>query len=279
MAASAGGLPRFRVADTRSPVHSLLFLGTGPGTPVRGRFCSSCLVQCGEVSLLVDAGEPCSQRLVEEGTDVAQIDAVLITHGHSDHTGGLPMLLQSAWLAPRTRALPVYLPGELIAPLRAWLEAVYLPDALLGFPVEWRAWREGEKAIPARGVEVSVFPTSHLDKLRKRLAPAAAGKFEVFGLDLRCAGKRIVFSSDLGSPHDLLPALTASCDVLVCELSHFRPSELYEVLCDRPIGTLVFNHLATELNGRENEVVAAARKALPQIARILAVRDGERVEF
>ena len=260
-------------------MHSLLFLGTGPGTPLRGRFCSSCLVQCGDVSLLVDAGEPCSQRLVEEGFDVAQVDAVLITHGHSDHTGGLPMLLQSAWLAPRTRLLPVYLPGELIAPLRAWLEAVYLPASLLGFPLEWRAWRKGERVVPAPGVEVSVFPTSHLDNLHKRLAPVATGNFEVFGLDLRCAGKRIVFSSDLGSPADLLPVLTESCDVLVCELSHFQPSELYQVLRDRQIGTLVFNHLATELNGRENEVVAAARKALPQIARILVVRDGERVEF
>ena len=257
---------------------SLLFLGTGPGTPVRGRFCSSCLVQCGDVSLLVDAGEPCSQRLVEEGIDVAQIDAVLITHGHSDHTGGFPMLLQSAWLAPRTRALPVYLPAELIGPLRAWLEAVYLPDALLGFAVEWRAWHEGERVVPATGVEVSLFPTSHLDNLRQRLDPAA-GKFEVFGLDLRWAGKRIVFSSDLGSPGDILPALADPCDVLVCELSHFRPPELHDVLRGRPIGTLVFNHLAPELNGREKELVASARDALPQIGRILAVLDGERVQF
>lgn len=279
MAASAGGLPRVRVVDTGKTVHSLLFLGTGPGTPVRGRFFSSCLVQCGDVSLLIDAGEPCSQRLVEAGIDVAEIGAVLITHGHSDHTGGLPMLLQSAWLAPRTQPLPVYLPAELIAPLRAWLEAVYLPASLLGFPLEWRAWRKGEKAIPAPGVEVSVFPTSHLDNLRKRLAPAAAEKFEVFGLDLRSAGKRIVFSSDLGSPADLLPVLTDPCDVLVCELSHFRPAELHEVLRDRPIKTLVFNHLARELDGREKEVVSAARKALPQIGQILAVRDGERVEF
>jgi len=189
------------------------------------------------------------------------------------------MLLQSAWLAPRARPLPVYLPAELIIPLRAWLEAVYLPASLLGFFLEWRAWRKGESVVPAPGVEVSVFPTSHLDNLHKRLDPAAAGKFEIFGLDIHCAGKRIVFSSDLGSPADLLQVLNNPCDVLVCELSHFQPSELYGVLRDRPIGTLVFNHLAPELNGRESEVVSAARKALPQIRRIIAVRDRERVEF
>jgi len=42
------------------------------------------------------------------------------------------MLLQAAWLAPRKRPLPIYLPGELIKPLLAWLDAVYLPPALLG---------------------------------------------------------------------------------------------------------------------------------------------------
>lgn len=61
------------------------------------------------------------------------------------------MLLQAAWLAPRKRPLPIYLPGELIKPLLAWLDAVYLPPALLGFSLELCAWRVSEKVELLRG--------------------------------------------------------------------------------------------------------------------------------
>ena len=77
------------------------------------------------------------------------------------------MLLQAAWLAPRKRPLPIYLPGELIKPLLAWLDAVYLPPALLGFSLELCAWRVTEKVEAAAGVQVGIFPTTHLQSLHK----------------------------------------------------------------------------------------------------------------
>ena len=260
-------------------MQSLLFLGTGPGTPVAGRFCSSCLVQSGEARILVDAGEPCSQRLVTAGFSTADLDAVLITHGHSDHIGGFPMLVQSAWLAPRKSPLRVWLPRELIGPLRAWLHAVYLPSSLLGFPLELNAWTIDETVSLVPGIEVGVFPTTHLQGLHRKIDPSSTGRFEIFGLDMNCHGRRVVFSSDLGAPSDLESSLSAPCDVLVCELSHFLPEELFAVLRGRRIGRLVFNHLAPELNGAEEELLRAARKALPEIGEVSAVRDGDRVEF
>jgi hypothetical protein len=67
--------------------------------------------------------------------------------------------------------------------------------------------------------------------------------------------------------------------VLVCELSHYLPEELFSVLQGRTIRHLLFNHLAPELNGREVELLRGARAALPQIGEITAVGDGERIWF
>lgn len=204
---------------------------------------------------------------------------MLVTHGHSDHTAGLPMLLQSAWLEKRVRPLPVYIPPELIIPLRAWLEAVYLPDKLLGFPLQFRPWQAGRREEVAAGAAFTPFPTSHLDGLRRIIDPAADVGFEVFGLEADCAGRRLVFSSDLGSPEDLRAVLRDSCDVLVCELSHFAPDELFVCLRDSRVGRLLLNHLSPEFRGREAEILEEACAALPQIDEIRVVSDGETVIF
>ncbi len=260
-------------------MNSLLFLGTGPGSPVRGRFCSSFLLRTVDASVLIDAGEPCSLRLCEQGVSPASLDAVLITHAHSDHTAGLAMLLQSAWLAPRERALGLYLPPELVAPLQAWLEAVYLPTTLLGFPLNFIPWVVGTPVKVAPGVRVTPFGTTHLDGLRQIIDPQATERFKTFGLAVECDGKRVVFSSDLGCPEDLAGVLSTPCDILVCELSHFTPDELFTFLRDKPIQQLVLTHLNPDLAGREEQVAAQALQMLPRSISVRLARDGDEVEF
>ena len=158
-------------------MNALTFLGTGPGSPVADRGHSSALLEAGGKRFLIDAGEPCSRRLKELGVPITALDAVLLSHGHSDHTAGLMMLLQGAWLEGRKTPLPVYLPGELIEPLRAWLEAVYLPEKLIGFAIEWHPWETETLPVDlGSGVTraVAVTPPTSPRRARSRRERAGA---------------------------------------------------------------------------------------------------------
>lgn len=81
----------------------LTFFGTGTsqGVPIIGCKCNVCrsadprdkrlrssaLVQYGGMNILVDAGPDFRSQMLREG--VGHLDAILLTHNHKDHTGGL----------------------------------------------------------------------------------------------------------------------------------------------------------------------------------------------
>ncbi len=52
---------------------------------------------CGDVHLQFDAGRATSLRLSELGVGLNELDAIFITHLHSDHTVGLVDILQTRW--------------------------------------------------------------------------------------------------------------------------------------------------------------------------------------
>jgi phosphoribosyl 1,2-cyclic phosphate phosphodiesterase len=81
----------------------IIFLGTGTsqGVPVIGCDCSACtsadpydkrlrtsvFIESDETAIVIDTGPDFRQQMLRE--HVKKLDAVLLTHGHKDHTAGL----------------------------------------------------------------------------------------------------------------------------------------------------------------------------------------------
>ncbi len=164
----------------------LFILGSGS----RG---NSTLVRTPRTAILIDAGLSARQivlRLQAVGHDPAALDAVIITHEHRDHVGGVnvftrrfptPLLVNEA---TRTAAAP----------------------CLDGAPIQ----------LFRTGTDVTV------GDLRLHPFGVPHDAAEPVGILIEAAGRRIGYATDLGwVPEPVLGRLTG-CDLVVLEANHDR---------------------------------------------------------
>ena len=88
----------------------LTLLGTGCPQVDTRRLGPSQIVRHQGGSYLIDCGSGVTQRLYAAGSTGADVDAVLFTHLHSDHTVDLLQLIISSWHQGRDRAHLIYGP-------------------------------------------------------------------------------------------------------------------------------------------------------------------------
>lgn len=150
----------------------LTFLGTGTsqGVPMIGCRCEVCcshdprdkrlrssvLVEYEGKTILVDAGPDFRQQMLREG--ISHLDAILLTHNHKDHTGGLDDIRAFNYL--EKKATEIYCEKYVEDSLRMEYSYAFAENRYPGAP-EWhvhniddkpfRILEDGPKIIPIRG--------------------------------------------------------------------------------------------------------------------------------
>ena len=99
---------------------------------------NSAFLATSKTKILIDAGlsvKDLTRRLAEIGEKPEDLDAVLITHEHSDHVAGLARLVRSR-AKKKGRPLPVFI-SRLTAPLIDWEETENPPVELFQSGTGW----------------------------------------------------------------------------------------------------------------------------------------------
>lgn len=88
----------------------LTLLGTGCPAVHADRYGPAQIVRHGDTTLLVDCGSGVTQRMAQAGISGRDVDAVLLTHMHTDHIIDLFQLVISSWHQGRDRPQRVFGP-------------------------------------------------------------------------------------------------------------------------------------------------------------------------
>jgi ribonuclease Z len=163
-------------------------LGTGGPQPSVERFGPATLVEAGDAVLLFDCGRGVTQRLAQAGMPLKDIDAVFLTHLHSDHTVGFPDLWLTGWLNGRPDPILVFGPAGTQDMMRH-LEQAFHADIASRLNVSREA-----AAIDAHDVgENVVYHTDELTVTAIVVDPGSIGPAYGFRVDYQ--GRRAVVIS------------------------------------------------------------------------------------
>ena len=219
--------------DNKITVHFLGAAGTVTG--------SKYLIDTGERKILIDCG--LFQGLKELRlknwdflpVDVTEIDTVLLTHGHMDHTGYLPRLVKMGFNGSIQGTAPTLDIAQIILLDSAKIQEEYAEQANKeGFskhsPAEpLYTIKDAEKAIDhfkpiSEGEWITLYPSI---KVRFQYNGHIIGATFI---ELDIYGKRFVFSGDIGRKEDLLmraPKKPEKADVLFIESTYGDSCLLY----------------------------------------------------
>jgi ribonuclease BN (tRNA processing enzyme) len=185
------------------------FIGSGDSFGNGGRFQTCILVDADGYRFLIDCGATSLVALKRAGVDPGSIDAVLLTHFHGDHCGGVPYLILDGQFTKRERPLAIAGPPGVRERMTAVFEAALPTSSRTEQRFAVSYLELGETATRIGPLDVVALPVVHLPET----AP--------HGLRVRVDGKVVAYTGDTDWC-DALTRLADGADLFIAEAYSFE---------------------------------------------------------
>jgi ribonuclease BN (tRNA processing enzyme) len=254
-------------------------LGSGGPELQDKRASTSYLVwQDGQARILVDAGGGSALRFGESGAKMSQLDVILFSHFHVDHSADFPSLIFSSWFEGRDRPLPVYGPaGDSEFPstvdfvhaffnsrngIYRYVSVVLVPQEEGGYELQPHNVVGDPSSVAFRGEHLSAYAAEVIHGS----VPALAWRVEI-------GGKSIVFSGDTNGEGADLVRLAKDADLFIAHNAvpegatgverrlHMPPSVIGQIAQEAHVKRLVLSHRMLRTLGKEGQTESEIRKS------------------
>ena len=275
---SCAWLPSAAAQSCGSQGVAVQVLGSGGPELQDKRASSSYLLwEDGRARAVVDAGGGSAIRFGESGAQMSQLDVILFTHFHVDHSGDFSALIKSSWFESRKQPLPIYGPEgndfmpsttEFVSDFFGERGAYrYLSELLV--PGEKGDYKLQPHNVVGNASPTAVFRNGDLAADSVRVihggVPALAWRIEV-------STKRIVFSGDTNGEGEGLPQLAANSDLFIAHNAvpegasgiernlHMPPSVIGQIAGQAHVKRLVLSHRMLRTLGKEDQTRSEIKK-------------------
>jgi len=247
-------------------------LGSGGPELQDKRASSSYLIwHDGVPRVLVDSGGGSALRFGESGATMSNLDVILLTHLHVDHTADLSALVKSAFFEDRQRPLPLFgPPGNKNFPSTTrFIQTLFgNPNGayryLSEIPITAHNFVSGSNEIrqiyDTGGIRIVAAQVVHGG------VPAIGYRVELDNVSIAFSGdtdgnngnlERVAHNADLFVAHNAVPEGATGIERSL----HMPPSVIGKIASAAAVKQLVLSHRMLRTLGRETETLAAIRSS------------------
>ena len=231
----------------------------------------------GKARILVDMGTGSINRFEASAARLNDIDLILMTHFHVDHSNDLPAFIKASYFTGRNRDLALYGPSgnHLMPSAVEFTHALFDDSGAYRYLNSYITQGADDYRLIAHNVnadETTVHPViSNQDYAISAVAvhhgpvPAIAWRIDI-------DGQSFVFSGDMSNKYQSLSALAKDADILVAHNAvpedaseiarnlHMPPSIIGRIAGEAKVRQLVLSHRMNRTLGREDETTAYIRQ-------------------
>lgn len=265
-------------ANSRSTV-SVQVLGSGGPEINDRRASSSYLVWVDhKASLLIDTGPGSSLNFEKSGADFNDLQAILFTHFHVDHSSDFPALIKGSFFTGRKSDLPVYGPAgnDLMPSAKEFVDRLFGKTGIYRYLNEYvDPSTTGAYKIHASNVRFAknktqrftISPNIEISAISVHHGPLPSIAWRIDTAD--CS---ITISGDTSNRYETLAKLAEGSDLLIADHAipehaegaarnlHMPPSEIGKIARAAGVKHLVLSHRMRRTENQEKESLALIRK-------------------
>ena len=225
----------------------------------------------GNARLLVDTGPGSSVQFDKSLAKFEDLDAIVFTHLHVDHSADFPSFIKGSYFADRRRPLPVYGPtgNEFMPSTEEYVLKMIGPEGAYRYLSDFLTdnssggYQLTATDVPAAGK--SRWSRSGSHRLHLSAVPVHHGIIPAVAWRVDTAQRSIVFTGDFNNEKETVAAFARNVDALVIHHAvpegardtaralHVTPSEIGKIASDAKVRSLVLSHHMNRTLSRRRE--------------------------